>query len=204
MYTKTVLFNLASNMLLLQREFTNADEDTVKEAKVLRTVWLPSLYSALEELNLNRTMQTATLELLAEAPNDLWDFAYKYPANCAFLRRIVSSVRRDDESTLIDKGTGTIGSDTVIFTDEAQASIEYIPKDLPLTSLNTHAGLFVAARLAFMAAPLLMGKGAAAIRKSLKEDSALFKFEAQQMDTEENTSYESPAKQSGFVRARLE
>jgi hypothetical protein len=204
MYTKTKIFNLALNMMLLQREITNADTDQTKESKVLRTVWEPALFSALQEMDLDRTMVTAELELLLNDPNDLWKYAYKYPSNCARLRRIVSEYKKDDESTKIPLATGSIPPNVVIFTNEYQASVEYIPSDIPLSSLNAHAGLAIAARLAWLSAPLIIGKESKSIRKSCADDFTLFVLEAQELDKSENLTFDSPAMQSPFVRARLE
>lgn len=204
MYTKSKLFNIALNMMLLQKEITNADTDQTKEAKVLRLNWEPALYSALADMDLDRTMTTAELELLENDPNDLWDYAYKYPSNCARLRRIITDAVKDDESTRVQLKTGTVGTNTVIFTNEYQASVEYIPNDLPLSALNPHAGLAVAARLAYLSAPLIIGKEARNIRKQCSDDYVLFKIEAQELDRSENLTFDSPALQSAFVRARLE
>lgn len=204
MYTKTSLFNLALNMILLQRDIANADTSIGKEVNVLRTVWEPALFSTLQELDLDRTMITASLELLQADPNDLWDYAYKYPSNCARIRRIVSEVIKDDESTKIPLATGSIPPNVVIFTNQQQASVEYIPTDIPLAALNVHAGLCVAARLAYLSAPLIIGKEAVKIRKQCADDFILYKLEAQELDKSENLSFDSPAMLSPFVRARLE
>lgn len=204
MYDKTKIFNLALGALLLQKELTNADSDTSKEARILRTHWEPAFFAALAELDLDSTMSTVTLELLATDPNDLWAFVYKYPSTCAFMRRIVSAVTKDDDSTAIKKNTGVYSGKKAIFTNEQYAMIEMIPKDVPLISLNAEAGLAVAYKLAYLSAPFFVGKGARLIRDQINHEFLTNKLLAQANDKSENHNFESAALQSPFVRARLE
>ena len=203
MYTKTKLFNLTLNMLLLKKEVANSEEDSA-DARTLRTTWDAALFSTLAKMDLNRTKETKDLELLVNEPNDLWLYAYKYPSNCLRIRRLVSTERKDDESTKIEYETGLYNGQSVIFTDEYQAVIEYIPNDFALSNLNVHGGLAVAAKHAYLAAPLLIGKESIKIRQQLKEDFTIYVLEAQELDSSENLTFDSPALLSPLVRARLE
>jgi len=90
-----------------------------------------------------------------------------------------------------------------IYTNEVEAVAECIPKDVSLAHLSPQAVLTVAYRLAFLAAPLLVGKGAKALRKEIKEDYAFAKLEAQEHDKLENFNYEPEWQRSEFVETRL-
>lgn len=203
MYSKEEIFNLTLSALLLQRRITNADTDQSTEAKVLRSVWDSALRSTLEDLDLDSTSSLLDLELITEKPNTLWLYAYKYPSNCAFFRRIVSCVRKDSRSTHISKKVGVYQNERAIFTNQYQAVAEYIPSDLPLSVLSATAGLALSYRLANMSAPLVTGKGALNLLKLLDERYKIAKAEAQEQDRNENFNYDDAAVESEFVAARI-
>ena len=203
MYTKAEIFNLALSALLLDRQIVDADEDKTTEAKVLRKFWTPALKQTIQDLDLDRLTETKVLELYKENPNDLWAFAYKYPNNCATIRRIVSCVREDTRQTKIDLRTGVLDGISVIYTNEYQASIEYIPSDIPLHAFSANAGLALAYRLAYLATPLVAGKGAQKIRQEILQLYMMYKQDAQEHDRMENMNFESDIVASEYVAERL-
>lgn len=205
MYSKVEIFNLALSALLLnkEKELVDVETDKSNEARVLRLHYNAALNKTLQDLDLNRTRRTVTLELVEEDPNDLWCYAYKYPNNCAFLRRIVSSVRKDSAETHIDREIQNLNGISVILTDETDASAEIIPNDINLSALNASAGMALAYQLAFMCAPLLTGKGAKELRKEIWSYYQIFKTEAQEHDSLENSNPDDPTEESEFVKARM-
>lgn len=204
MFSKTSIFNLALNELLLQRRIINADTDTSNECRVLETNWLVALYSTLEDLDLDSTTEDFTLELVEEDPNDNWLYAYKYPQNCAYFRRIKSLLRQDNRTSFIPKRVGMLNGSKVIFTNEYQAVAEIIPTDIDLSSLSAMTGLAIARRLATLAAPLVVGKGANDLMKSIEAKYVIAKGEAQEKDRNENFDFPDPEIDSEFVAARKE
>lgn len=206
MYTKAIIFNLALGMLLLQRRITNTDTDPSNEAKVLNTNYDIAFNSVLEALDLDSTATQETLALLEECPDDWpeWGFVYSYPETCAFLRRIKSLQRLDNATTRIPVAVKMFDGQKAIFTDEEDAVAEFIGNDVPLTSLSAAAGLCIACRLAWLSAPLIVGKGADKLRGDLEKRFMLLKGEAQEMDRKENFNFDDPEQNSDFVEARLE
>lgn len=204
MYSKAKIYNLALGALLLQRQIIDVDTDKSNEAKVLNTHWETALYSTLEDLNLDSMSETVTLELVEEEPNDLWKYAYKYPSNCAFLRRLVSCTDIDTRDTQIRKRVGRHEGQKVIFTDEPQAKAEIIPKDIDLDSIESNTAMAIAYKLAMLSAPLATGKGAQRLIESIMQRYAIHKAEAQERDKLENENFEDPRVESDFVRARME
>lgn len=204
MYSKTKIYNLALNFLLITRDIKNADTDQSNECKVLNLHWDLGLNTALEEMDLNATAKQEDLTLVTNDPNDLWDKAYKYPTNCALVRRLVTPYTQDNPDTRVEYETGIYGTQKVIFTNEIEAVVSFIPSDLPLSVLSANAALCIAAKLAELSSALIVGKGARELRKDVITKFELYKAKAQAHDMKENFKYINPHFESDLVRARIE
>lgn len=202
MHSKAKIFNLALGALLLSRRIIDAEADTSNEAKVLQLNWDVAFSATLEDLDLDSTSTQANLALQIENPNNLWLYAYKYPSDCAFFRRIQSCNVSDNRESHIPKRVAMIGSQKVILTNEYAAIGEYISSDISIESLSATAGLCVALRLASMSAPLVTGKGARALIEGIDKKYVTTKAEAQELDRRENFNFVDPAVESEFVGAR--
>lgn len=203
-YTRVQVYNLALSILLLSREVADYITDDTEEVRVLNTHWDVALESTLQDLDLDSTSTPITLELIETLPSThLWTYSYKYPNNCALFRRIVSPAVMDTKFSHIAKRIAVRNGVKVIFTDEAAAVAECIPKDILIESLSSMTIMCLAHRLAELSAPLLVGKGAKALRKEIKEEYRLAKIEAQETDAMENFNYESDAQQSEWVQERM-
>lgn len=204
MWTQAKICNIALSALLLQRQITNLDTDTSNEGKVLKTHFNAALYSSLEDMDLDSTSTVVTLELLEEDPDDIWDYAYKYPKNCALFRRIVSPVETDNRKTHIPKRVRMHRNKKSIFTNQDEAQAEIITTDFPLDMLSTNAGLAVAYKLAMLSSPLIVGKGSDKLREEIERKYAFYKAEAQEQDRIENFTFQDDETISEFVEARME
>lgn len=203
-YTQEKIYELALSALLLSEEVTNVATNTTNRIKILNRFYDIALESTLQDLDLDSLSGPIILELVEELPEaHSWDYAYKYPTNCAFFRRLDSGYKVDNETTHIPKRTGMHDGQKTIFTNEAEAIAECIPKDISLAALSPMAGLAVAYMLAILASPAAVGKGAKTLRKEIKELYIVAKAEAQETDILENFNYESAASRSPLVRARL-
>lgn len=202
MHSKTGIFNLALGALLLSRQITDADTDNSNEAKVLRLHYDIAFNATLEDLDLDSTSSQMDLELIQEEPNTLWLFAYKYPSDCASLRRIQSCVRKDNDETYIDKAVRMLDGQKCIFTNEENAIVEFISSTIEINSLSAMAGLCVAYRLASLAAALNVGKGAQRLQADIMQKYVMSKTEAQEKDKRENYQPNDPYTESEFVRER--
>lgn len=210
MFTKAKIFNLALGALLLQRQVVNADTDKNNECNVLRTWYDIAIRGTLEDMDLDGTSTAGTLELVAtfdpletdpvEFP---WKYAYKYPSNCAFFRRIRSCSVVDNRTTHVPKRVAIYNAQKVIFTNEENALVEYIPFDVPLQSLSANAGLAIALKLAILAAPLVTGKGAKSLMTEIAKSYIVAKAAAQAQDERENFVFVDESITSEFVEARL-
>jgi len=202
-YTKEKIYNLTLSALLLAKEVINIATDTSNEVRVLNTHYDVALESTLKDLDLDILSTPIELELIEELDEGPWTYVYKYPTACAHLRRIQSGFVTDNKRSHIAKKVGVYEGQKAIFTDEAQAVAECIPNTISLDMLSAMAGMALAYRLAYLAAPLITGKGAKALRESLLQAYVIAKTEAQEDDKLENFNYEEDRLRSEFVDERL-
>jgi hypothetical protein len=203
-YSKAKIYNLSLQALLLAKEVVDPDTDKSNEVRVLNMHWDTALESTLKDLDLDSLSTPIELELIEELSEGPWKYVYKYPTNCAFLRRIKSCFVKDNRSTHISKRVAMHNGQKAIFTNEYEAVAECIPKNISLAAFESMAGMALAYRLAFLSAPLITGKGAKTLRKEIEEAYIIAKTEAQESDKAENFSYETDDVDSEFVAARLE
>lgn len=207
MYSKVQIYNLALSALLLQRQIVDVTTDNSNEKVVLNQFYDIALRSTLVDLNLDSTSKTASLALIADPPaaplDELWNYVYQYPTDCAFFRRVFSGHYKDNRTTHIAKTIEIYNGKKAIFTNEVTAVGQYLPHDVDLNVLNPMAGLALAQRLASLAAPLIVGKGAKKLREDIEIRYALYKAGAQEHDILENENYHAEAVESEFVLARM-
>ncbi len=208
--TQEEIYNLALGALLLSRRVSDVDTDQNNEVDVLNTHWDVAFNMTLEDMDLDSTCNQEALELLDQDNEDYDDFTYiyRYPTNCAFFRRIKSTILKDVRSTRIpmriamfDDG---VTNQKAIFTNEVEAIGEFLANDLPLSSLSYHACLCIAYKLAWLSASLATGKGADRLKKEIEEKYVITKAQAQAMDQRENFNFEDDDVQSEFSQARLD
>lgn len=203
--TKVQIYNLALSGLLLAKEVVDPTTDKSSEVRVLNLHWNIALYSFLTDLDLDSLATTVTLELIETLDeNYTWDYAYKYPSTCAYLRRIKSGYVTDTSYTHIAKKIGVHGGFKAIFTNEVNAVAEILPDNFDLGLLTAPAGMALAYKLAELSAPLIVGKGAKSLVSDVRDLYVMYKAEAQEVDAAENFVYENEALRSEFVQARTE
>lgn len=203
MFDKTKIFNLALSALFLQKKIANADTDTSMETKVLNVNWDSAFLIGLQELDLDSTSTSKALELIKEDPNPFWVYAYKYPNDCVFLRRIRSQYVTDDTETFIDKKIEMMDGEKVILTNEQYAIAEYIPNNIIPENLTAEAAHFLALKLARMSAPLIVGKNSKEVITMIEARYQEAMLQARAKDASETTIYQHEILRSEFVKARM-
>lgn len=216
MSSKVEIFNLALSALLLTKQCSDADGDNTMEVRTLRSNWNTALKKTLQDLDLDATSTRAAGQLVAECPTPDWHYAYLYPQNCAFFRRILPihhgdinfsghhrRIGRDTRYTQVPRQIADYQNQKIIFTNKHCAWLEYIPSDVPITSLNESAALALAYKLADLSGSLIAGKGAGALRKDLRDQYRIEKAQAQEQDRLENATFDTDEELSEFVQARL-
>jgi hypothetical protein len=202
--TKAKIYNLALGALLLQRRVSDPETDQSNEARVLNTHYEAALDKALIDCDLDSTSTEATLALVEEDPNDDWEYSYTYPANAALFRRVKSlnGSAPDNRSSHVPKKIQIVDGVKVILTDEPDAVGEYIDRTVSLTYLSWPMAFCVAYQLAMLAAPLIVGKGAKALRDEISAKYLISKAEAQEHDKQESFNFIDESIESEFVEAR--
>lgn len=204
MYSKVKLYNLALNLLLLQRQIIDPTTDKSNEVKVLNQNWDMALRMALEDMDLDSTSQPYTLQMLAMNYGPQANhYVYAYPPEASFVRRLDSGFRTDNRYTKIDMRVGIYGTQKAIFTLQGQAIAEVIRHDMDLSALSAPAGVPIACRLAILSAPLIVGKGARRLMVQLENEYKTYKAFAQSQDARENFNYEPDQITSEFVAERM-
>jgi len=202
-FTKTEIYNLALSALMLNANVIDVATDESNNVTNLNRFYNVALQSTLQDLDLDAVSQPITLELIETLTEGNWLYVYKYPSNCSFLRRLKSAAEVDDRTTHLPKRIALHNGVKAIFTNEVGAVGECIAKDTPLEALSPMAAMAVAYKLAYLSAPLIVGKGAKKLRETIQTDYVLSKAEAQEYDSLENFNYEADYQRSDFVRERL-
>lgn len=109
-------------------KFISALTDRTNEAQVLNTFYEPARDVVLEDYPWPFATKYETLGLVTDFtdetdPHD-WDYAYRYPSDCVYARRIVTSNGRSEPKPAPFK----VGSDEdgrLIYTNEEDAILEY-------------------------------------------------------------------------------
>jgi hypothetical protein len=103
----------------------NMDTESSPQALALRLYFDDTRDEALRDFPWTFAKRSELLTPVEDNPNDDWDFSYRYPSDCLFVRRVWGVVRTP---TLTETIKYDIGSDTtgrLIYTDEDDAEIEF-------------------------------------------------------------------------------
>lgn len=202
MVDKVVLYNIALNALLIDYQTTDPDNDNNKAVRSLRTMYPLALAKVLADLDLNRSAVRFQLELTAhEHPH--WEYVYKYPTNCAKLRRLISGFAVDNFNSRIPFATETISGVDCICTNEAEAWAEIQSSTTSLSVLNPNAAIAIGFQMAYLASALIAGKASRQLKQSILQEYTLHKSEAMEDDLNENVDSTTDEFKSEFVQARI-
>lgn len=127
------------------------------EARACTTFYEAARDETLRDFDWPFAKARVTLALVEEQPNVEWAFSYRYPANCAAIRRIPSGMRQETRASVVKLRIGRDDTGRLIYTDQPDAEVEY-------TYAITDAGQFdadfaqaVALKLAGYIAPSVTG-----------------------------------------------
>lgn len=201
-YSKSQIYNMTLSALMLAKEVTEIDTDKSNEVRVLNIWWNTALEHTLQDLDLDSLSTPIALEKIATLDEGPWRYVYKYPSKCAFMRRLVSGAVTDNERTHLSKRVAVYLGQKAIFTNEVQAVADCIPLDVPLAAFSAPAATALAQKLAALAGPLLVGKGAKTLVKEINDQYIISKTEAQETDSRENFNYEEDRIRSSWVDER--
>jgi len=125
MSSNTNIANMALSHLGLGKTIANLDTEQSEEARACRVFFDIARDSVLREAQWPFAKVRAQLGLVAEAPNTEWLYSYRYPADCIFLRRIPSGIKRESREIRLPYEVGKDANGLLILTDTGNAEIEY-------------------------------------------------------------------------------
>lgn len=124
--SKIDIANAALAHVGVSRVIASLDDDS-EEAAAADRFYDRARRKVLEQGVWQFAKRRVTLGLVAEDPNDNWGYSYRWPSGCLIPRRIVDTTKRfAQESTPIPFELGSDATGRLIFTDEAEAILEYI------------------------------------------------------------------------------
>ena len=175
----------------------NLETEQSAEAALGNLHYEPARDYVLEDFPWPEATKYIALGLLEENPNDDWLYSYRYPDDCLFVRRIVTALGRHDPNPppFI---TGADDTGRLIYTDEADAVIEYTKL---LTDVVQFRPTLVMAMSWYLGA--MMCPGLAKDKKQADrcmQMYALVKSQAQARAL--NEQQQTPEPDSEFIRAR--
>lgn len=129
MASKTQIVNIAMARIGASKQLTNVDTDASREAIMARTFFDDDVKFVLRDFPWPWATSYIDLALvsgsLTTRTNRDWQYAYRYPSDCLYVRRlVVDGIGRDDPNPA-PYAIGRDGQGRVIYTDEPLAQIEY-------------------------------------------------------------------------------
>lgn len=121
----TDICNLALRHLGISKEIANVTTEQSAEAKACRRFYDDTRKSVLADYSWPFATRIAALNLVETDPNEEWNYSYRYPTGCLFIRRVLSGTRQDTELTAIPYKITQDDQGLLIYTDRESAEIEY-------------------------------------------------------------------------------
>jgi hypothetical protein len=176
MATRTEISNLAISHLAIGIPIGAWDSDASVEAQALRMFYPIVRDQMLAAIEWPFAKKQSTLALVEEDPNDLWEYSYRYPADCLRFIRIVSGSRIDTTESVIP--WARVGER--IYCDESGAECEYIYRVASESLFSADFVTAFALRLAIAIAPRVIGGDSQALLKRLFQQYSMEMAIAQQ------------------------
>lgn len=125
MSSPTVVCNLAISHLGKGKEIQSLETDRSEEGRACRSFYELARDEMLRDFVWPFCTKIVALALVEEEPNDEYGYAYRYPSDCLFFRKIQSGIRNDTRSTRVPYRIGADDQGQLIFTDKQNAIAEY-------------------------------------------------------------------------------
>lgn len=197
MANRTEICNMAISHLAIGQVISAWDTDQSVEAVALRAFYPTIRDQMLTSFEWPFARKIASLALLEEDPNDLWEYSYSYPADCVTMLRIVSGSRVDQFDSIVQYER--MGS--AIYTDEDDADIEYIYRVTNEALFPADFVMALSLRLALAIAPRVIAGDNQALLKRLQDQYIYEMLTAQANAANEAARYGDI--ESDYAKARL-
>lgn len=157
MASQSQICNLALSHLGVGKEIANLETERSPEAAACRRFYDIALETTLRDFPWPFATKIAALPLVDENIHDEWGYSYRYPTDAIHLRRVLSGMRSDTASSRVPYRLSQDDAGVLIYTDQAQASIEYTLRADNPTIYPPDFVLALSFRLATLIAPRITG-----------------------------------------------
>jgi hypothetical protein len=153
--SKTDIANMAISHLGVGKEIGNLDTENSQEANSCRRFYDTAREAVLRDAPWPFATTRRALALIATDPNDEWNYSYRYPSDCLFLRRILSGVRNDSRQSRAPYKLERDAAGQILFTDVQDAVAEYTIREEDVVRFPPDFSIALSYRLAVYVAPRL-------------------------------------------------
>lgn len=155
MASETEICNIALSHLGIGKEISNIDTDASDEASACRRFYDTARDSVLKEIPWPFATKIRTLALIEEEPNDDWNYSYRYPSDCLFIRRFLTNLRNPGQDARVKYKVAQDSAGLIIYTDERTPTIEYTVRETDPVKYPSDFILAFSFMLAFYIVPRL-------------------------------------------------
>ena len=153
--TETEVANLALSNIGSTKRIGALDTERSQEANSCRTFYSISREMTLRDFEWEEATKFQALALVEENPNNEWRYAYRYPDDCLYFRRISVGTRGVSKDSRPKFRLGSDDAGRLIYTDEPNAIGVYTKN--PTHDMTADFYMTQAHRLAAYIAPGLTG-----------------------------------------------
>lgn len=153
MSSETAICNLALSHLGQSDEINNIITEKSAAAQACRRFYDVARDATLGDFSWPFATKYEALNLVATTPTIEWGYSYRKPVDCLFARRIVSGFRNETAQTRIAYKMGRDASGGLIYTDQADAVLEYTMRITDVSKFTAQFILALSFRLALYIVP---------------------------------------------------
>lgn len=159
MASDTQIANIALTRMGVDKAIANLTTEQSKEAALIRRIYEDERKYVLRDFPWPWASAYAEPGLVggsaSEAVNGDWQYSYRYPPDCLFVRRIVRASKGREDPHPPPFRVGRDASGRLIFTDETEIEIEYTVDVTDPEEYDTMFVSMLAWKLAAVAAPAM-------------------------------------------------
>lgn len=155
--SNTEIANLALSHLGVSKEISNLDNEASAEASSCRRFYEPARKQTLRDFAWPFATKYAALGLVANLPAEIeeWAYSYRYPSDCASLRRIVSGIRPETQQTRVPYQIARDITGLLIYTNKTDAEVEFTFNETDVSRFPEDFVMALSLRIAMYVAPRL-------------------------------------------------
>lgn len=189
------LYNLALSHVGNSKECQSTDENSA-EARACRRFYAQTRDEILREFPWPFAKVTVALALVEDDPTTEWTYAYRYPVDCLYFRRILGDCRMEIRETRVPYLVGRDSNGKLLYTDREDAVAEYTTAVEDTSTFDPLFAQAVAFKLGFYIAPRVtagdpfkLGARAFGLYRQTMEQAADMALNEQQDDPDPDSTF---------------